>query len=103
MKRRLRRMGFGSSAVLLLLTVLVTHSSPKLQTTAQAAVQDAARARVIVDEYCVTCHNQRVSSGGLRLDNLDLARIGDRAEIGEKIVRKLRAGMMPPPDVKRPD
>ncbi len=37
------------------------------------------------------------------LDQLDLAHLGDHAEIGEKIVRKLRAGMMPPTNMKRPD
>jgi hypothetical protein len=37
------------------------------------------------------------------LDQLDLAHLGDHAEIGEKVVRKLRAGMMPPTNMKRPD
>jgi len=75
------------SAALLLITVLVILSVPNTENAAQSTVQDASRERAIVDEYCVTCHNQRLSSGGLRLDNLDLARIGERAEIGEKIVR----------------
>jgi len=102
MTRLLRRAGVGCAAVLLLITALMTQSAPQFQTTA-LAVQDASRERAVVEQYCVTCHNQRLASGGLRLDDLDLARIGDHAEVGEKIVRKLRAGVMPPPDVKRPD
>ena len=51
---------------------------------------------VVLDQYCVTCHNQRARTGGLSLDKFDPANIGDNAEVAEKIVRKLRAGMMPP-------
>jgi len=62
-----------------------------------------ATQRALVDEYCVTCHNGRLKTANLRLDELDLARLDDHAEVGEKVVRKLRAGMMPPTGVRRPD
>jgi hypothetical protein len=64
---------------------------------------DFAAQRALVDQYCVTCHNARVKTANLLLDQLDLAHLGDHAEIGEKVVRKLRAGMMPPTGVRRPD
>jgi cytochrome c5 len=67
-----------------------------------AAVTDAAP-RALVDQYCVTCHNTQLKTGGLALDELDLAHLGDHAEIGEKVVRKLRAGLMPPTNARRPD
>ena len=51
----------------------------------------------------MTCHNARVKTANLLLDELDLAHLGDHAEIGEKVVRKLRAGMMPPTGMPRPD
>ena len=53
----------------------------------------------------MTCHSARLKTGGLALDQaeLDLGRLGDHAELGERIVRKLRAGMMPPSGVRRPD
>jgi mono/diheme cytochrome c family protein len=60
-------------------------------------------ARAVVDQYCVTCHNARLKTAGLLLDELDLSRLADHAELGEKIVRKLRAGLMPPPGARRPD
>jgi len=59
--------------------------------------------RALLDKYCVTCHNAKAMTGNLALDKLDLAHLGDRAEIGEKVVRKLRAGMMPPAGMPRPD
>ncbi len=49
------------------------------------------------------CHNQKLKSGGLALDNLDLTQVGENAEVWEKVVRKLRAGMMPPLNARRPD
>ncbi|HTC88567.1 MAG TPA: DUF1592 domain-containing protein [Bryobacteraceae bacterium] len=63
----------------------------------------AASERALLDQYCVTCHNQRLKTGGLMLDQLDVAQMHEHAEIWEKVVRKLRAGMMPPSGMKRPD
>jgi hypothetical protein len=50
----------------------------------------------------VTCHNDRVKTANLTLEGLDLAKVADRAELWEKVIRKLRAGVMPPPDRPRP-
>jgi hypothetical protein len=57
----------------------------------------------VLSKYCVTCHNQRLKTGGLMLDTLDLSKIPAEAEEWEKVVRKLRAGAMPPPGMARPD
>jgi hypothetical protein len=56
----------------------------------------------MVDKYCVTCHNARAKTANLLLDQLDLTHLSDHAEIGEKVVRKVRAGLMPPTGVPRP-
>ena len=63
----------------------------------------ASTQRALVDRYCVGCHNAKLMTGNLALDKLDLAHLADHAEIGEKVVRKLRAGMMPPAGMPRPD
>ena len=62
----------------------------------------AASGRALLDQYCVTCHNDRTKTANLSLEGLDLATVGDHPELWERVVRKLRAGVMPPPDVKRP-
>jgi hypothetical protein len=59
--------------------------------------------RALLDKYCVTCHNDRAKTAGLMLDRADLSQIGDHAELWEKVVAKLRAGMMPPSGMPRPD
>jgi len=70
------------------------------------AVHAAAQAdttRALLDRYCVTCHNQKLKTAGLMLDQADAAHAGERAELWEKVVRKLRAGMMPPLGMPRPE
>ena len=67
------------------------------------ATPAAAAPRAMLDKYCVTCHNQRVKTAGLMLDTLDLARVGERPDVWEKVVRKIRTGAMPPSKLPRPD
>ena len=55
-----------------------------------------------IDRYCSKCHNTTDWAGGLALTALDPEHVGDDAESWEKVVRKLRAGMMPPPGKERP-
>jgi len=59
--------------------------------------------RATLDRYCVTCHNARVKAGGLLLDQLDVDHPEQHAESWEKVVRKLRTGMMPPSGARRPE
>ena len=63
----------------------------------------AAQYRDVLDRYCVTCHNQRLRTAGLELETPDLARIAEHADLWEKVVRKLRAGTMPPQGARRPE
>src|SRR5688572_10349946 len=69
----------------------------------QPAETRIAESRAVIDRYCVTCHNQKAKAGGLTLDTLDVTQVGEKAETWEKVVRKLRGGMMPPAGRPRPD
>jgi mono/diheme cytochrome c family protein len=68
-----------------------------------APAPDAVSARALVDQYCVTCHNQRTKTGGLALDGLDVSRPSASADTWERAIRKLQARMMPPAGAPRPD
>jgi cytochrome c551/c552 len=58
----------------------------------------------LVSSNCATCHDNDAKTGGLSLEDFDAATIDQRPEIAEMMIKKLRAGMMPPPTVKtRPD
>ena len=67
----------------------------------QSATSSSER-RALLDRYCVTCHNDRLKTANLSLQGRDLTRVADQADVWEKVIRKLRAGAMPPPDVPRP-
>jgi cytochrome c551/c552 len=62
-----------------------------------------AQDRAFLNQYCVGCHNDKAKTAGLALDKLDLEHVGDSAETWEKVVRKLRTGMMPPSGARRPE
>ena len=59
--------------------------------------------RALLDQYCVTCHNQRTKTAGIMFDAMDVSDVSKNGDIWEKAVRKLRGGMMPPPGARRPD
>ena len=61
-----------------------------------------AEKKALLDQYCVTCHNNRAKTANFSLEGADLTHVGEQAEFWEKVVRKMRAGVMPPPDVPRP-
>ena len=70
----------------------------------QGAAEGAVSAeRALVDRYCATCHNDRLRTGGFSFDAIDLDDVAAHPEAFEKVVRKLRAGAMPPRPRPRPD
>jgi hypothetical protein len=61
--------------------------------------------RDVLDKYCVNCHTERAKERGavpISLDNADVSNPAAQAELWEKVIRKLRAGVMPPPGSPRP-
>ena len=75
---------------------------PPVVTEAQPPVATAA-AQAIVERTCRRCHNDRLRSGNLSLAQFDVETAVEQAEVAERMVRKLRAGLMPPAGVRRPD
>jgi mono/diheme cytochrome c family protein len=76
---------------------------PVRRTQMSASVPDWAVPHwELMDQYCTTCHDQAEQKGGLALDTLDFNRLAQNAETWEKVVRKVRTGMMPPADEPRP-
>ena len=69
----------------------------------ELAYFDVLAQKALLDQYCITCHNERLQTGGLALDTLSRNRIENNAETWEKVVRKVRAGLMPPAGAKRPE
>jgi cytochrome c5 len=95
------------------LHVQAARAAPAVRSGQQAAINSTQRPageapafsarRALLDKYCVTCHNQRLRTAGLMLDTVDVQRIGEGADVWEKVVTKLRTGAMPPQGLPRPD
>jgi len=71
--------------------------------TAAPPAMTVADQNALVGKYCTTCHSARAKAGGLALVGFDAAKIHENGELTEKIIRKLRARMMPPAGAARPD
>lgn len=92
------------------LTVLLGNAPSQ----AQRAVEPAQRSgttnaiaqkqqQALIEDYCVSCHNQKTKAASLSLEGLDYNRVANNAEIWEKVLRKVRTGQMPPAKAPKPD
>src|SRR5688500_6580201 len=68
-----------------------------------AATATAQQAPEFLDQYCLKCHNSEDWAGSLDMEGLNFGSVDHDAEVWEKIVRKVRAGMMPPKGEERPE
>ncbi len=71
--------------------------------TAKTTIASPQAEHELFDQYCFDCHSGKNPEAGLHLDKLDTANVEKDAEKWELVVRKLRAGMMPPSGMERPD
>src|SRR5688572_858532 len=110
--RWVRRAVLGSSIGIaaLWMSVFLRAAAPAGQVPARAsapAADEATQHAAVIKQYCAGCHNGRVSTSatasGVVFDTIDLGNIGADAAMWERVVRKLRAGAMPPPGVPHPD
>lgn len=91
--------GFTVSAGSFLHPLQARQSQALVETTDEAGILS----RALLDRYCVSCHNERLKTGGVMFDMVDVSRVELHRELFEKVVRKLRSGQMPPQGRPRPD
>src|SRR5688572_12523281 len=103
----MKRALFAVSAIWAVMLAVAASQPAASQPAAQQPTRTAAGAwanhAAVLTQYCITCHNDRTKSGGLVLSAADLDSIPARAGVWEKVIRKVRAGMMPPVGMPRPD
>jgi hypothetical protein len=105
-----KRFIVSGTALLVMLAGLIVQgqsAGQKAASTSSAAPKPTAAVyeaqQAVLNEYCVECHNKSSKTAGLAIDALNIAKVTDNVAEWEKIVRKLRAGMMPPAGQERPD
>src|SRR5213594_2313590 len=80
---------------------LISLASPSVPAAAQHPPTSSPRA--VINTYCVTCHNQKLKTADLMLDKAEIDHPAENPAIWEKVLHKLRAREMPPPERPRPD
>jgi hypothetical protein len=93
--------GFGGLAVVVALC-LQAETTAQQVAPRRASAEGAGVARPVIDRYCITCHNERVKTANLVLDRIDVAAPDANPAVWEKVVHKVRTGMMPPPNMPQP-
>ena len=78
------------------------QAMPAIGTAVEGAGIESPALNDVVQRYCARCHNDRQLRGNLTLEDFDVAEANEQAPTAEKMIRKLRAGMMPPPGQRRP-
>ena len=102
--RKVSAAGGAGIGVLLAVSAAIGSSTPGQQAAPVASLSSSHQA--VLKRYCVSCHTQAQKARGtvpIALDTLDLSKVSADAEAWEKVVRKLRAGVMPPAGAPRPD
>ena len=82
-----------------------SSSAGQLQTASAKQVTvigNPTAQKALLDQYCVVCHNDKAKTANFSLQTVDINAVGDHPEMWEQVIRKLRAGMMPPPGMPRP-
>jgi len=95
------KMGLAGLAATVLLSVQVNISAQQ-SPTASTVPPPVLSQRQFLDRYCVSCHNEKLKTGGLSLVQVDLSKPGAQSELWEKVLRKLHTGVMPPPTMPQP-
>ena len=95
---------FVSAAFVFALSGLTAGAGGQQRPAPAAAVSAPVPApdSAFLTQYCAGCHNDRVKAGALSLDRSDPAAVDGHGDVWEKVVRKLRTGMMPPDGVPKP-
>ena len=89
-------------AVVLVTGVLPEMAVPQQQSTG-ASPPSTSPKQVLVDQYCIGCHNDRLKTAGLVLNTISAGDVDENSDAWEKVVRKLRARSMPPAGLPRPE
>jgi mono/diheme cytochrome c family protein len=79
------------------------HAPPQFLPTQATVATNTTSVAAALNQYCVTCHSERLKTAGFVVDTATLGNVGPSAEAWEKVVRKLRARAMPPVTAPRPD
>src|SRR5215467_9833487 len=97
-KRHKKHKKFRNLALISLCFLCLLCFVPRFESQTPQGLDNA-----LPQQYCIGCHNQRAKTAGLMLDSMDYSNISKDAATWEKVIRKVKTGMMPPSGARRPD
>src|SRR5580704_2386496 len=98
-----RQSGYRSFAIAGAVLLALCLQPISAQTIANQSSPSLAAQVALLDKYCVTCHSDKLRTGGLSLQSANLNDVPKNAETWEKVIRKLHVGAMPQQGLPRPD
>jgi mono/diheme cytochrome c family protein len=101
--KQMKKLAVAAAATVLLGAGPAAQQATKTTTAHPTSALSIESQNQLVGQYCASCHSERGKAGGLTLAGFDAAAIEQQADVAEKMIRKLRTGMMPPPNARRPD
>src|SRR5215831_18689358 len=92
----------GMNCKLLIGILVLSLATAASAGTGGTSPMPAAEPAAVFKQYCVSCHNEKVKTANLALDRINAEKVQENPDVWEKVVRKLRAGAMPPAGSPRP-
>lgn len=103
---RIKESGYGSKTAVVVAVITILCSPlflPEAEPVYSAEPEfGASQMQQVVNSYCLSCHNDTLATADFSLQQIDFSNVANHAESLEKVVKKLRAHMMPPSDMPRP-
>ena len=103
----MKEMRLASAIVVMLSANAFGQTSSPIPPVPSHQTGTMASNRALINEYCVGCHSEKTKAGGLVLSSLvttlEPGKVAGGAREWERVILKLKAGMMPPPSARRPD
>ena len=93
----MRMVWLAAGSMLLWAPMYTRQASSQVQ---KPPATDVSSHAALVNRACVSCHSDKLKTGGLSLQQVDVTGVSADADVWEKVLRKLRSGEMPPPTVR---
>jgi hypothetical protein len=93
----------GVAGLLTAAGLVLTLDAQQRGLAASASSESAPPHLSLIDEYCLSCHDNDHEKGELSLEAVAADSVATHPDVWEKVVRKLRARQMPPIGKERPD
>ena len=84
------------------ITIASTFAAITLISSLSIAQSGAELLNATLNQYCLACHNDTLSTANVSFQNIDLADVSTHGALPEKVLSQLRNRRMPPMEMPKP-